>query len=198
MAHLMRAESDYSGEHDTLLAGSQVTSSDQKGDTYYRGIRLTLLAMATLDTLALQILVPAEIRIFESIYCKQWYQDNASTLVGPLSGGLIDEQLCKKPPIQKEVSTLRSNIEWWDAVSVLFLAIPFGILADQVGRKWLLRLNLLTILPKTVWIGIVCATSMPLHNVCYASILNVFCGGRVVAEMLFFVIITDITPRDRL
>ena len=41
-------------------------------------------------------------------------------------------------------------------ISGLFLAIPYGYLADKYGRKWLMVLNSVSITLRFIWIYIVC------------------------------------------
>lgn len=40
--------------------------------------------------------------------------------------------------------------------TALFLAIPYGYLADKYGRKWLMVLNSVSITLRFLWIYIVC------------------------------------------
>ena len=115
-----------------------------------------------------------------------------------LPSGSIEERLCKIPEVQREVSTLRGWMEWWDALPGLFLAIPFGILANRVGREWILRLSISVILFRELWIIFVAAVGLPLRAVYLGSALNILCGGNMVAEMMFCVVLTDITPPQKL
>ena len=101
----------------------------------------------------------------------------------------------------------------------LFLAIPFGILADKYGRKWLSVVNVTSIWARAVSIFIVCEFTrlthrprctnssltfegafpqvLPLRLVWLQSALAVFGGGSIVASALFLVIATDVTPKSQ-
>lgn len=202
MARPCREDDERAREGDALLAESRTFEPPRQWRSGNFRILVTLLAMATLNSLTLQILIPAEIRIFESIYCKDWFETHeasvGSGLVGLLSDGGIDEHYCKIPPVQKQVSSLRGYIEWWDALPALFVAIPIGILADQVGRRWLLRLGMVVIFLKQLWTGLVCATNMPLERIYLVSLLNLLSGNHSVVDMVFFVVMVDVTPRQSL
>ena len=108
------------------------------------------------------------------------------------TGGMIDESRCKIPIIQERVATLRGGMELWDAMPSLILTIPFGILSDRIGRKWLFRLNLIVIFLKLSWAITVCASGLPLHTIYLYSILNLISGGNMFTETLFSVLLTDV------
>lgn len=192
------SSSDDDGENEPLLAppaqGQDVDTTWQPG--HFR-IFLTLLAMATCINLALQVLLPAQARVFESIFCEDWYRDHDRSGIRRPDGS-IDERHCKIPGVQKQLSSLRGWQEWWDALPALFLALPFGILADKAGRKWLLRLCITVGLLRWLWIVFVSATHLPVRAVYLASVLNLFCGGNMIGEMMFVVILTDVSPRKKL
>jgi hypothetical protein len=191
-----RADSS-DGENEPLLS-LPANIADTKWQPGRFRIFLTLLAMATCFNLALQVLLPAQARIFESIFCEQWYRDHKTPGNIRLPDGSIDERFCKIPAVQKDLSSLRGWMEWWDALPALFLALPFGILADKSGRKWLLRLCITVTLLRWLWIIFVSATRLPVRAVYLASTLNLFCGGNMIGEMMFCVILTDVSPRKKL
>jgi len=69
-------------------------------------------------------------RILENIVCRKYYESTSSFIVLP-----IPEENCKVGPIQRELAMLKG----WDitisCVPGLFLAVPYGVLADKYGRK---------------------------------------------------------------
>lgn len=91
-----------------------------------------------------------------------------------------------------------------------------GILADRYGRKWLFTLNLVCLLCKYLWVASICeyfrrcpgrdsylvagllSDTVSLKFVWLGSATNLVGGGAMVTESLFFIMLSDITPRDKL
>ena len=80
----------------------------------------------------------------------------------------------------------------------LFLAVPFGMLADKYGRKWLFVMNILSMQGRTTWQYIVCSFPhiFPLKAIWLEAILAVFGGGSMVSTALIFVTLSDVTPNS--
>jgi MFS family permease len=134
------------------------------------------------------------IRVFESIICQ-----NHFAIVDPSkinSNGSVEERYCKVGPVQEELALLRGWLDFFDYIPGLFLAIPFGILADRYGRKWLSGLNIASIWLRMGWICFVCTFphAFPIRLIWLQSALGVLGGGSLVASALFMVIMTDVTP----
>ena len=94
------------------------------------------------------------VRILESIYCHQYYQTADPSKIG--QDGKIPEQLCKVEDVQKQLSTLRGWMSFWSHLPGLFLAVPYGMLADKYGRKWLFVMNIVAMQARSVWSYVVC------------------------------------------
>lgn len=98
----------------------------------------------------------------------------------------------------------------------LFLAIPFGVLADKYGRKWLMVLNVISMCLKASWTFVVCESkryhlrlslwkadaclrigafphAFPIRMVWLNGALGVLGGGTLITIILFVVVVTDIT-----
>ena len=173
----------------------QPQSLSKKHSSNYR-IYIILYSILAAVNLGSQIYIPSLARLLESIYCYKWYAEHNPEFIIP--GQSIDESFCKLDLIQQQVSTLRGWMELWNGIPAIFLAIPFGILADQLGRRWIFRLSISAIFLRYLWVVVVCATGIPMGAVYFASALNIFCGGDVVAEMLFCVILIDVTSANEL
>ena len=94
------------------------------------------------------------VRILESIYCQQYYSAHDPTQIG--LDGSVPEELCKVEDVQSQLSSLRGWTGFWSHLPGLFLAVPFGMLADKYGRKWLFVMNILSMQGRTTWQYIVC------------------------------------------
>lgn len=137
------------------------------------------------------------IRVFESIICREYYERANPKLL--FENRNIDEQQCKNAAVQQELALLRGWRDFYDYLPGLFLAIPFGMVADRYGRKWLSLLNVLSAWLRVVWIYFVCAFPhmLPIRMVWAQSILGILGGGPSVASALLMVIMTDVTPEEK-
>jgi MFS family permease len=131
-----------------------------------------------------QMLQAAQSQIFESIYCEQWYRQHPSSLVDG-----INESLCKIPPVQIQVSTLKGWLESLAAAPGLLLCIPFGILADGIGRRRLGILCLTMLVLGQTWVAFIAwfGGAIDLRAAWATGLVNMFGGGLMVAELLFVV-----------
>ena len=135
---------------------------------------IILAIVFAVDVAAFMVIAPVQ-RIWESILCRDYYQEHDPSRIG--WDGNVEESLCKIPPIQKPLAKLRgwsSTVEvlpgtcapclyerYCDEMRLRFLAamlfkIPYGILADKIGRKPVAVMSLCGILASTIWVSCVC------------------------------------------
>lgn len=100
------------------------------------------LAILTAD-FGLYLSTPAQIQIFEDILCRQFYSSN---------GG----DACKAAPIQAELAFINGWKDTFDALPSILVAVPFGMLADRVGRKPCVLIGFLGVLLAEAWTRLVC------------------------------------------
>ena len=181
------------------LLPTPVTSKTHD-DHYWTYVRV--FAIIWLVNIAFQILQPAQTQIFEDIYCRQYYENSGR---GPLPGlglkqGRLPEELCKAGAVQKQVSSLKGWLEFYDAMPGLVMAIPIGILSDLFGRRPFFNLCFFVLAVQQAWITIVTLMpdTIPLEAIWWKGLLNFLSGGIITAEMLFAVMVTDITPQEQM
>ncbi|EXJ56846.1 hypothetical protein A1O7_07190 [Cladophialophora yegresii CBS 114405] len=147
--------------------------------------------------LGTQILQPAQIQIYESIYCSQWYQRHPISELP--SHSHIPESYCKIAQVQTQISTLKGWLEFFSAAPGLLLSIPMGILADKIGRRRLIILNLSVLCLTQVWTTFVTWFDgrIPLRAIWLGASLNLLSGGMIVTELLYVCLLTDISPSDQ-
>lgn len=171
-------------ETEPLLVPQRPDRKQRVGDTtaFWK-----LCAASFFVNLGIQLLGPAQTQIFENIYCAQWYERHPTPGL-PLHGH-IPESYCKIGPVQTQVSWLKGWLEVAVAAPGLVLSIPIGMLADAVGRRHLLILNVLTVFLAEAWITFVSWLDgqMSLRAVWLAGIFGCLSGGMIVTEMLFVV-----------
>ncbi|KIW65348.1 hypothetical protein PV04_07614 [Phialophora macrospora] len=147
--------------------------------------------------LGVQILQPAQIQIYESIYCSQWYERHP---VDELPGhSHIPESYCKITQVQTQISTLKGWLEFFNAAPGLLLSIPMGILTDKIGRRRLMILNMTILCLTQIWITFVTWFDgrIPLRAIWLGASLNLLSGGTIVTELLYVCILMDISSRDQ-
>ncbi|GAB1318260.1 General substrate transporter [Madurella fahalii] len=89
-------------------------------------VALLAILMFTITTSGLMILVPM-FRLMEDAICHAYYDKDRSEP--------IEEQLCKVDGVQKELAFLGGWAAMINSVVGLIAALPYGVLADRIGRK---------------------------------------------------------------
>jgi MFS family permease len=90
-----------------------------------------------------------QIQIFESIICRKLHPE-----VAPLTGDQIDAR-CKAPDVQGELALVNGWKETLDTLPGIFLALPFGLMADKTGRKTVMMLSLIGLITEEVMLRII-------------------------------------------
>jgi hypothetical protein len=123
-------------------------------------VALACLLIAIVDMGAFMAEAPRT-RVYEANICLSHYRQNDPTAIGP--DGTVSEKLCKIDPVQQRMATIFGWQEMFDAIPSIFLAIPFGTLADKVGRKWIFTASLVGLQLNGAWVLIICEYG-PWHN----------------------------------
>lgn len=93
-------------------------------------------------------------RIFEANLCYKYYlQEDPSVIRGDAT---IPEELCKVDVVQQRLASIFGWQEMFNALPGLLLAVPFGTLADRIGRKWILVAGLFGIVLSYAWTLLIC------------------------------------------
>ena len=110
--------------------------------------------------------------LLEQALCRAYYRDRDPSLIKP--GGHIQERFCKLEFIQSELAVVRGWKLAFDAIpgfaklnltssrglanasEVFFVALPFGRLADHIGRAKVFALSIAGLTLGTVWILVIC------------------------------------------
>lgn len=97
---------------------------------------------------------PPMTRIFEANLCYKYYLEQDPSVIG--GDGTISEELCKVDIVQQRLASIFGWQEMFNALPGLLLAVPFGTLADRVGRKWIFAAGLVGIMLSYAWILLIC------------------------------------------
>lgn len=106
-------------------------------------------------------------RVYESNICLGYYQEFNPSVIG--ADGTIPEKLCKVDEVQQKMAMIFGWQEMFDAIPSIFLAIPFGVLADKVGRKWIFTASLMGLQLNSAWVLGICGSNNKLAA-CYLSL----------------------------
>ncbi|OOQ84586.1 MFS transporter [Penicillium brasilianum] len=124
-----------------------------------------------------------QISIFESLICRRI--------------GAGDD--CKAPEVQGELALLIGWKETIDQLPGIILALPYGIVADRIGRKPILVLCLIGLVLEEVAIRLVCwwNVTLPIRMIWATPVFQVIGGGSQTASAMAYAMITDVVPMDR-
>lgn len=109
--------------------------------------------MLFVDGLGYFMSLAPQTRLFEDIVCRQYYEWDRS---GPGGAGGPSEEMCKDPAVQDVVARLFGWQTFFDGIPGLLLAMWFGILADQQGRRRVFFLSVVGSALSSCWILFIC------------------------------------------
>ncbi|KAF3035648.1 hypothetical protein E8E12_000603 [Didymella heteroderae] len=135
-------------------------------------------------------------RVFEANICLGYYRQIDPSVIG--EHGTIVEKLCKVDAVQQKMAMIFGWQEMFDAIPSIFLAIPFGVLADKVGRKWIFTASLMGLQLNSAWVlGICYFRDLPLQLTWLSSAFYLIGGGPIVAAAIGITMISDIAPPEK-
>jgi MFS family permease len=112
---------------------------------------LAMLSMLFIEGMGYFMALAPQTRLFEKLVCEQHYSIGTRA-----SGGPPTEEMCKIPEVQNAVAMLFGFQAFFDGLPGLILAMPYGVLADQIGRKRILVLSMLGQVLGGCWILFIC------------------------------------------
>lgn len=114
---------------------------------------LGLLLIAIVDVGAF-LAEPPRTRIFEANICLSYYRQHDPSVIG--TDGTIPEKDCKIDAVQQKMAMIFGWQDTFDALPGILLAVPFGTLADRIGRKWIFTAALMGLQLNSAWVLVVC------------------------------------------
>ncbi|KAH7305243.1 major facilitator superfamily domain-containing protein [Stachybotrys elegans] len=173
----------YTPKHPAVINGAQTQ------------IYLLLVMVAGLDFTVFMLNLPLT-RVYESIICYHYW---AAVDPGRFPDE-VPEALCKGAPVQEELAIVKGYEMLFMSLPGMLLALPYGYLADRIGRKPVLMLSALGLAASLSCILLIChfPQLVPLRMVWAAWLLTVCGGGASVVISLTFSMLTDLTTeRER-
>ncbi|TPX11094.1 uncharacterized protein E0L32_007955 [Thyridium curvatum] len=174
------------GEETPLLLADEVP--EEPKFLYRQNVTILCFAAIFLAELGIAIMTPAWNAVMEDLICQRYVPRAAD---GQL---LADDPRCKDPRIQGELAMLRGWQASFEGIPAILCAIPFGIMADKVGRKPVMLLAWTGLLLNLLWYEVVFAF-FPLWVV-WLGAIPLFIGGfPSVGPAMIFTCLADVTPQ---
>ncbi|GFG23267.1 metapyrocatechase 2 [Aspergillus udagawae] len=169
-------------------------ASESRRSTHARWILIVLSLGIIAINFGSNLAMAPQIQIFESIICRKLHPEIAFLTTQEQ----IDAR-CKAADVQGELALVNGWKETLDTLPGIFLALPFGLMADQAGRKMVLRLSLLGLITEEVMVRIIAWYSrfIPLRTVWFMSLFQLCGGGAQIARSMLFTMITDVFPVEK-
>lgn len=129
--------------------------------------------------------------IFEQIICRNY-------LLHSRDAWNATEDPCKSEVVQGELAIVNGYKDTFEVLPSIILSLPYGVLADNWGRKPVLYLGFLGILLGELWVRLVAAWSdvLPLRMVWLTGLFRVIGGGDQVVLSMAIAIVADVFSEE--
>ncbi|PYH32759.1 MFS general substrate transporter [Aspergillus neoniger CBS 115656] len=137
---------------------------------------LACLIAVTVD-IGNYISVAPQLQIFELNICQRLHPEVFDSNPGGVLPSVVPSA-CKTADVQGELALLKGWMSTFDQLPGIILALPYGLMADRVGRKPVLFLSLA-------------------GCVLQEMAIRIFGGGSQIATSVAFTIIADVFPVEK-
>ncbi|KAI2781022.1 MFS general substrate transporter [Daldinia loculata] len=130
----------------------------------------------------------ALVQVFENVICDDYYKTNS---LPPASNGTLPNP-CKAQPIQKELALVRGFQQLVPIFPSLLCTVPYGLLAERIGRKRVLIMSGAGVFSALSWVLAVCYWRFA--SIRWALLSGAFLflgGGDAVISTILHVMVTD-------
>ncbi|PYH95837.1 MFS transporter, partial [Aspergillus ellipticus CBS 707.79] len=193
------SEPDIPSESTSLLADHYERPTCSK-PTPRRAQQILLLACVVAITLdfGAYLSVAPQLQLYESIICQRLHPE--------FFAGTVDGRLppaanlsCKAADVQGELAVLKGWMGTFDQLPGIVLALPYGLMADRIGRKPVLVLGLVGFVMQEMAIRIICwyHTVIPPQAVWFTPLFQIIGGGIGITNSVVWTIIADVYPIEK-
>ncbi|PWY81815.1 MFS transporter [Aspergillus heteromorphus CBS 117.55] len=186
---------DIPSESTSLLANDHERPTHGKS-TSRRGQQVLLLACLVAVTLdfGAYLSVAPQLQLYESIICQRLHPELFDGLLpaAPIAS-------CKAADVQGELAVLKGWMSTFDQLPSIILALPYGLMADRVGRKRVMLLGLVGFTLQEVAIRIICwyHTVIPPQAIWFTPLFQICGGGTAVTNAVAWTVIADVYPAEK-
>lgn len=139
-----------------------------------------------------------KLRMLELGLCRDYYSISDPGAID--HDGNVPESLCKIPEIQASLARMRGMLDMIEGIPGLILAIPYGVLADMRGRRFVAALSLAGFVLRDLWAFSVMYfyKVFPIRAIYAAPAFLVLGGGStVISPMIMAIIAATIHENER-
>ncbi|KAI0109611.1 major facilitator superfamily domain-containing protein [Nemania sp. FL0031] len=178
-------------------AGDTVPDAGLKSRLYPRAV-FFIFALSFVADLGGSLVDTPEVRLLEMAVCRDYYLSHDPSVIGPPPLSYVDEKLCKVNEIQVDLAYIRAMKSLLMTVPGLLLTIPYGRLADRIGRKPVAFLGMVGQVLAYFWVVLVCYfhEAFPTRLVLLSPIFLAVGGGSRVLSAIMATIIADVAPEN--
>lgn len=169
----------------------------------FRILVVTAILIVVID-FGSYLAVAPQAEIFEDIVCKEYYRNAQVDLPShhvrnETVGAITPDWDCAVDPVQSELALIIQLLASLESLPGILVAIPFGILADKIGRKPVLLLALLGYMLEDLLVKLICwfRTIFPLRLVWLAPFARLIGGGETVATSMVYTIVADVFDENQ-
>lgn len=138
-----------SSSSSSLQTGLASPVTPRKSATY---IIALIIAFILFISIGDELIQPAQTRVVESIYCRQYYEKVNPGLVG--GDGWVDERFCKISKVQGQVASLRALLLSLEGAGSKWPGLFLHIYLNRIiGYEWDSRSMAFGFELRTRWIG---------------------------------------------
>ncbi|KAL6808389.1 putative MFS multidrug transporter [Trichoderma camerunense] len=151
--------------------------------------RHTILVVAAIQivlNIGSYVSFAAQLAILQDIVCKSHYEEGQS-----LS---MDDDRCKVDAVQSEVAFINGWKDVFEMLPAIILAVPYGALADRIGRKSVFLLAIVGIGMNDLWMRMVFWFSnfFPIRAVWFGGLWQIIGAGAASLSSISHVMVADL------
>ncbi|KAK5989003.1 Efflux pump ustT [Cladobotryum mycophilum] len=193
----MDTHADRHSETTPLLQENGGDEPDQQPNLRAQAQRLLLLVCVSIVAIDFgsYLSYAPQIEIFESIICRRLHSSGLDFVYHANNSTSV----CKSDDVQSELALLVGWNQSFNQLPGILLALPYGLMADRVGRKTVLLLSLIGLLMEEVVIRMIVWWSdfIPLRVIWLAPLFQIAGGGPQIATSMAYTMISDVFPAER-
>ncbi|KAK3196983.1 hypothetical protein GRF29_1536g187778 [Pseudopithomyces chartarum] len=139
-----------------------------------------------------------DVRMLEMAVCRDYYRSHNATVIGPPPQSYVPEKLCKVPQIQNNLAYLRAIRSLLMTIPGLLLTLPYGRLADRIGRKPVMLLGMTGQVLNYFWVLFICYFHeiLPTRAVLISPMFLAIGGGVRVLSAMVNALVVDVCPPE--
>ncbi|KAI9835251.1 MAG: hypothetical protein M1819_002395 [Sarea resinae] len=135
------------------------------------------------------------IQVFEDVICEDYYQQPPASNGSASSTPPLADR-CKAQAVQKELALVRGFQQLVPVFAALLCTVPYGLLAERIGRRRVLVLSGAGVFAALSWVLAVCYWRFASIRWVWLSGVFLFIGGGdAVTSSIVHVMVTDATDR---